>query len=117
MVYNVPIISEKTRFWQRNKQKIGLWDYHFNEVSLKDKLSSLNVKINMFRKTLQKTGSQKDAYMAVLSFKYDIAFKRFLSDANRFVSFMFDPVLLKMSPLFPLAFGNNRHMEITRILF
>ncbi len=118
MVYNVPIISEKTRFWQRNKQEIGLWDYHFSDVSFEDKLSGLNAKIDVFRKTLQNTGSRKDAYMAILAFKYGkYALPRFLNDAEKFVSYMFTPTYLRISPLFPLTFGDNRHLVITKILF
>ena len=119
MEYNIPILSDKVHFWQifSKKDKIGLWDYHFSDVSFKDKLSTLNKKIERFKETLQQTDSQKEAYMSVLSFKYQIALTRFLNDAEKFQNFMFTPSLLRSSPLFPLLFGNERHLALTKILF
>jgi len=117
MEYNIPIISDKASWWQINKKKTGLWDYHFSDVSFKNKLSSLNKKIERYRTTLQNTHSQKEAYLSILSFKYGIALTRFGNDASRFADYMFTPSLLKISPLFPLHFGDNRHLTLTKILF
>lgn len=117
MEYNVPILSDKAKFWQIFSEKTGLWDRHFSDVSFKDKLSSLNKKVRRFRETLQQTGSQKEAYKAVLSFKYGIALTRFLKDASKFANYMFTPSLLVNSPLFPLYFGDKRHLTLTKIFF
>jgi len=115
--YNIPILSEKSKFWQRNREKTGLWDYHFSDIDFKDKLNDFNDKIEVFRKTLKQTSSQKQAYMAVLSFKYGIALTRFYNDASKFASFMFTPSLLTETPLFPLYFGDRRYLVISKILF
>lgn len=98
----------------------GLWDYHFSNVAFNKKLTDFNDKIKRFRGTLHQTGSQNQAYMAVLSFKYQIALTRFYNDAGEFANFMKEgsllipknPNYLKLS-----AFGNLRHLYFTKLLY
>jgi len=115
--YSIPILSDKGKSWQINRKKTGLWDYHFSDSSFRKKLSSLNSKIERYRDTFTQTNSKKEAYLSVLSFKYNIALTRFKNDASRFVTHMFEPSMLQLSPLYPLNFGNKRHLTLTKILF
>jgi hypothetical protein len=74
----------------------------------------------MFRETLRQTGSQKQAYMAVLSSKYQIALTRFYRDAAEFANFMKlgshlnprDPNYLELK-----VFGNYRYLYFTKLLY
>ena len=83
-------------------------------------LVDFNDKIKRFRETLQQTGSQKQAYIAMLSFKYKIALTKFYDDASEFTNFMMlgsllkpkDPNYLELS-----IFGNYRHLYFTKLLY
>lgn len=123
MEHNIPILSEYIVDSTGKKTIVsgpGLWDYHFSDVDFKYKLIDFNDKIKRFREMLHQTGSQKQAYMAVLSFKYQVALTRFYNDAGEFASFMKmgsllkprDPNYLNLSP-----FGNLRHMYLTKLLY
>lgn len=80
----------------------------------------LTKRLKKFRETLQQTGSQKEAYRAVLSFKYQIALARFLSDASKFAKFLnTGALLMPKDPSYvnPLLFGDKRHFEISKFFF
>lgn len=120
---NIPILSEYIIDSTGKKTLVsnpGLWDFHFSKVDFNDKLDDFNKKIRKFRETLQQTGSQKQAYLAMLSFKYQIALTRFYNDADEFVNFMKmgsllkpkDPNYMKLSD-----FGTYRHLYFTKLLY
>ncbi|NVM19194.1 MAG: hypothetical protein HWN80_15885, partial [Candidatus Lokiarchaeota archaeon] len=120
---NIPILSEYIIDSTGRKTLVsnpGLWDYHFSDVDFNQKLTDFNDKIERFRDTVQQTGSQKQAYMAMLSFKYQIALTRFYNDAGEFVNLMKmgsvlkpnDPNYMKLSD-----FGTYQHLYFTKILY
>lgn len=119
---NIPILSDYyiDSTGKKVASSLGLWDYHFSTVDFNTKLGDFNKKIKKFRDTLQQTGSQKEAYMAVLSFKYQIALTRFYDKAGEFANFMKlgahlkpkDPNYLKLD-----IFGNYRHLHFTKLLY
>ena len=121
--HSVPILSEYVIDSSGKKTLVGqpgLWDYHFSNVDLRDKLRSFNSKIEVYKKTFQQTNSKKQAFMAFLSFKYQIALTRFYNDATEFANFLNLGSLLK--PTDPnyvnlLLFGDRHHFDISKALY
>ena len=97
----------------------GLWDYHFSDVSLADKLSDFNEKIEIFRNKLQSTGDLKKAYLAVLS-EYPIGFSRFYDKATEFANRMMMASIsgLPYQQRYPLSsLASLYHIYLTKLTF
>jgi hypothetical protein len=119
-VYNIPILTE--HYTNINGERMlveGLWDYHFDFVSLAEKINELNDKIRTFRDALFSTGSRKQAYIAVMS-RYQVAFNRFYAKATEFANRMVMASYLKgvYQQRYPLSsLGDLSHIYLTKVIF
>lgn len=114
-VLNAPILTQGSN--------LGLWDHYFSQSPRvwKMKLDKFNAKIKAFRTAFKSTGSQKQAYLAVLQKFYGkYAMTRFYSKAEEFAKRMMI-ISISGAPYrqrYPISsLGNYMYIYLTKLIF